>query len=240
MLAEQGLVHSRSQANDLVKRGFVYVDGNLAQKSGAKIPSGARLCVALEAEAKYVSRGALKLKTALDKFDFNPFGLDVLDAGASTGGFTEVLLERGAARVFAVDVGHGQLHQSLKNNIRVISFEKKDVRDLNISMFPKSLGAITIDLSFVSLTKVLTHLLCLAGKDCWIVALIKPQFEVGQRSIGKRGIVKDKVAIKKALDIIHKQLSQSNDWVVKGIVSSPLKGGTGNEEYLIGAYRNAR
>lgn len=239
MLKELGLVASRSQANDLVKRGHVYVDGNLAQKSGAKIPTGARLSVAPEAGAKYVSRSALKLKLALDEFGFYPQGLEILDAGASTGGFTEVLLERGAARVFAVDVGHHQLHESLIKNSQVISLEKQDVRNLKLSMFPKPFNAITVDLSFISLTKVLPFLFDLASEQCWLVALIKPQFEVGRGTIGKGGVVKNKIAVEKAIKTIEEQINQSHGWFVKGLVSSPLKGGSGNEEYLIGAHRHA-
>lgn len=238
MLKEHGLVASRSQANDLVKRGHVYVDGNLACKSGSKISSGARLSVAPEAEAQYVSRSALKLKHALQKFQFDPKGLDVLDAGASTGGFTEVLLEQGATRVFAVDVGHGQLHQKLRKNSRVISLEKQDVRNLTLSMFPTSFKGITIDLSFISLVKVLPFLFDLASEKCWLVALIKPQFEVGKKAIGKGGIVKNKTAVTDAIKIVEDQFNQLHGWFVKDIIPSPLRGGSGNEEYLIGAYRN--
>ena len=155
--------------------------------------------------------------------------------GASTGGFTEVLLTRGAAKVYAVDVGHGQLHASLRDNPRVVSFEGCDARTLTRALIPEPVAAIVADVSFISLTKALLPALGLAAPGAWLVALIKPQFEVGRGGVGKGGIVREAVARQQAVDSVTAWISAQDGWRIAGVVPSPIKGGSGNEEYLLGA-----
>ena len=180
LLVEQGHVATRSRARDAILRGLVLVDGVVVTKPGSSTPATARLTVAPEAGTSYVSRGALKLIAALDRFGFDPAGRICLDAGASTGGFTEVLLERGASRVYAVDVGQRQLHPRIASRSEVVSLEGQDVRALDRLMIDDHITAMVADVSFISLQKVLPGLMALAAPGCWLIALIKPQFEVGR------------------------------------------------------------
>jgi len=234
-LVEQGLIATRSRARDAILRGLVQVDGQVVTKPGTFTPSAARLTVAPEAGTGYVSRGALKLIAALDHFGFDPAGLNVLDAGASTGGFTEVLLERAAARVYAVDVGHGQLHERIAARPEVVSIEGQDVRTFE----PASpMDAIVADVSFISLTKILPRLMELTARRAWIVALIKPQFEVGRDAVGKGGIVKDAAARTAAVGALDNLIASTPGWRVSGVIPSPIAGGSGNVELLIGARRD--
>lgn len=235
LLAVQGLVTTRSRARDAIRRGLVRVDGVVVTKPGAPTAATARLTVAPEAGTGYVSRGSLKLIAALDHFNFDPTGRTVLDAGASTGGFTEVLLERGAARVYAVDVGHGQLHPRIAARPEVVSVENEDIRNFQPAV---PVDAAVADLSFISLAKVLPHLMRLTGPRGWIVALIKPQFEVGRAAIGKGGIVRDGEARKRALQNLVDAVGASPGWTLRGIVPSPIEGGSGNVEYLMGIERD--
>ncbi len=238
LLVEQGHVATRSRARDAIVRGLVRVDGEVVTKPGASTPAAARLTVAPEAGTGYVSRGALKLVAALDAFGFDPAGRICLDAGASTGGFTEVLLERGASRIYAVDVGKGQLHPRVASRIEVTSLEGQDVRSLDRSLIGEAMTAIVADVSFISLEKVLPGLLTFAAPGCWVVALVKPQFEVGRDAIGKGGIVKDESARAAAVAAIETLIATVPDWHVAGIIQSPIQGGSGNIEYLIGARRD--
>ena len=235
ILVEEGLVATRSRARDAILRGLVQADGVTVTKAGALVETGARLSVAAEAGAGYVSRGALKLLAGLDAFGFEAKGRIALDAGASTGGFTEVLLERGAARVYAVDVGHQQLHTRLRARDDVVVMEGQDVRTLEAPQFGAPIGAIVADLSFISLAKVLPDLLKLAGPGCWLVALIKPQFEVGRAAVGKGGVVKDDEARSAAVERIEELIRTAPGWSVTGLIASPIEGGSGNKEFLIGA-----
>ncbi len=235
LLVEQGHAATRSRARDAILRGLVQVDGVVVTKPGASTPAAARLTVAPEAGTGYVSRGALKLIAALDRFDFNPVQRMCLDAGASTGGFTEVLLERGASRVYSVDVGQRQLHPRIAARSEVISLEGQDVRTLDRLLIDEPITAIVADLSFISLQKVLPSLMTFAAPDCWLIALVKPQFEVGRDIVGKGGIVKDEAARATAVAGVESLIANTPRWRVVGTIQSPIEGGSGNIEYLIGA-----
>ncbi len=200
-IVARGLLPTRSRARDAVLRGSVKVDGVTAARPGAAVAETSAITLD-DPAAEYVSRGALKLVAALDAFGFDPAGRVCLDLGASTGGFTEVLLRRGAAFVFAVDVGHGQLHPSLAADPRVRSMEGVNARDLDASSFGRPVEAVVADLSFISLTLALPPALSLAAPGAWLVALIKPQFEVGKAAIGKGGIVRDPIATETAIERI--------------------------------------
>lgn len=235
LLLQRELVSTRSKAQDLIKRGAVRVGGETALKAGLLVSPDVPLQV-LETE-QYVARSALKLKPALDAFAFPAEARVCLDAGASTGGFTQVLLERGAACVYAVDVGRDQLHVSLRSNPKVISMEATDARTLVPAKFAAPVQAIVCDLSFISLLKVLPAILPLAAADAWLVALIKPQFEVGRAAVGKGGIVKDEDAKAQAIARVVAYIEEAG-WTVRGTLRSPILGQDGNEETLVGAIRN--
>ncbi len=237
LLVRRGLAETRSKAQDLIKRGAVRLEGRTGLKAGLEVSDD--VAVEVLESTHYVARSAWKLLAALDYFGLPPSRRICLDAGASTGGFTQVLLERGAARVFAVDVGHGQLHPSLAIDNRVVSMEGADVRSLTASAFPEPIEAVTCDVSFISLLKVLPPLLQLAGEDAWLVALVKPQFEVGRALIGKGGIVKDEAARAAAVDRVLDSIRAAG-WLDLGTLSSPLKGQDGNEETLVAARRERR
>ncbi len=237
LLVARGLAPTRSQARDLVVRGCVSVAGVVARRHGVTVASDAVVEVVPGAQP-YVSRGGLKLAAALDAFGFDPAGRIALDVGASTGGFTDVLLRRGAARVVAVDVGRGQLHPAIAGDPRVISLEGQDIRELDPAVVSSGVGAITADVSFVSLTVALPAALALAVPGAWLAALVKPQFEVGRADIGKGGIVRDDAARQRALDHIATWLASQPGWHVAGFMTSPVAGGSGNTEYLIGAVRH--
>lgn len=236
VLVNRGLVQSRSRARDLIARGAVLVDGDAAQKPGQLVGPDAVLSVDSEANA-YVARSGAKLVAGLRGFEFSAKGRTALDVGASTGGFTQVLLEGGARKVYAVDVGHDQLAGELRADPRVVSLEGHDARRLSSMQINEPVGAIVIDVSFISLVQVLPSALAFADEDCWLVALFKPQFEVGRKSIGKSGIVRDEAAIKDALKAVGEFLAVRG-WDVAGWLPSPLPGKKGNEEYLIGAKQN--
>ena len=189
-MVERGLVTSRARAQDLIRRGLVEVAGVVERRPGARVAADAEVVLSGGAEA-HVSRAALKLIAALDHFGFSADGVVALDIGASTGGFTQVLLARGAARVYAVDVGHGQLHARLAADPRVLWLEDCDARRLDRTLVPEPVGALVADVSFISLTKALPMPLTLARPGAWLVALIKPQFEAGRAAVGRGGIVRD-------------------------------------------------
>jgi len=234
VLVERGLAPSRSQAQELIKKGRVSIDQKICSKPSAEVAAGQELTLAPGTLA-YVSRGAIKLAAALDAFGFDPQGRVALDVGASTGGFTEVLLRQGSEKVYAVDVGHEQLHASLKNHPRVVSLEGCDARSLTRLLIPTPIAAIAADVSFISLTKVLGPALARAAPDAWLVALIKPQFEVGPERVGKGGIVRDEAARQAAVNDVTAWLSSQPGWRIAGVIASPIKGGSGNEEFLLGA-----
>jgi 23S rRNA (cytidine1920-2'-O)/16S rRNA (cytidine1409-2'-O)-methyltransferase len=230
VLVERGLAVSRARARDLIRRGLVEVAGAVETKAGAAVATEAEVRVAAGA-ADHVSRGALKLIAALEHFRFSALGVTALDVGASTGGFTQVLLERGAARVYAVDVGHGQLHA------RLVSLERCDARSLDRTRISEPVGAIVADVSFISLTKALPAALALAGDPAWLVALIKPQFEAGRASVGRGGIVRDPAARERAVSLVRDWMATQSGWQEVGVIPSPIAGGSGNQEFLLGAVR---
>jgi 23S rRNA (cytidine1920-2'-O)/16S rRNA (cytidine1409-2'-O)-methyltransferase len=234
ILVDRGLAATRSRAADLIRLGAVRVEGMPALKPGALLDPGASLTVEADA-SPFVSRGGLKLAAALDAFRLDPKGLVVLDIGASTGGFTEVLLERGASRVFAVDVGRDQLHAKLREDPRVVELEGTDARTLDAEVIDGPVGAIVADVSFISLTKALPAALKLAAPGAWLVALVKPQFEVGREWVGKGGIVRDAKARARAVAEVRAFIDATAGWKVFAEMPSPIPGGSGNEEVLIGA-----
>lgn len=231
------LAPSRSQARDLVRRGCVSVDGRIAVKAGMEVGEGAAIEVA-EGAQPYVSRAGLKLVAALTAFGLDANGIAAVDIGASTGGFTHALLKHGARLVYAVDVGTGQLHPSLAGDRRVIRLEQTDARGLTRAQVPEPVDAIVADVSFISLTHVLAAPLALVGDKAWLVALIKPQFEAGREHVGKSGIVRDDTAIALAVDKVSDWIAAQPGWRVLGVIDSPITGGSGNREKLIGALRD--
>ena len=235
LLAERGLAATRSRARDLIRRGLVRVDGVVAGKPAQMISQTASLDVTGDAN-RYVSRGAEKLIKALDAFSFDVQGRVALDVGASTGGFTQVLLERGATHVWCVDVGQGQLSPQLKDSPRVNSLEGTDARTLSSALIVNPVTAIVADVSFISLTKALPAALKLAAPGCWLVALVKPQFEAGPEAVGKGGVVRDETARQRAVDGVRDWIEGQPGWEVTGVTQSPIKGGDGNIEFLIGAH----
>ncbi len=232
-LVERGFFDSRARAQAAIKAGRVKLDGVTLSKASALIAPDA----ALEAspEHPYVSRGALKLVAALDDHGRQPEGLACLDVGTSTGGFCEVLLLRGARHVVAVDVGHDQLHPKLVGHPRLTLLEGRDARTLTAHDLATPPQMITIDVSFISLTKILGPVLALAAPDAVLVALVKPQFEVGRAFVGK-GVVRDAQARQRACDDICAFITAMG-WQIDGLKVSPLQGGAGNIEYLLTARR---
>lgn len=234
LLVEKNLAPTRSRAADLVRLGAVSVGGVKAVKPGMLVASDARLEVVSEA-LPYVSRGALKLDAALEAFRFEAKGFVTLDLGASTGGFTEVLLARGAAKVYAVDIGTSQLHPRLRGDARVVCLEGTDSRALDAALIGEAIGAIVADVSFISLTKALPAALRLAGSGVWLIALVKPQFEAGREAVGKGGIVRDPAHRLEAVAGVRRFISATPGWIVTHEMVSPILGKDGNEEFLIGA-----
>lgn len=238
LLVERGLLASRARARTAILEGAVRVDGAVVTKPAAQVAGNAE--IALDPGLRdYVSRGALKLAHALDRFGIDPAGLVALDLGASTGGFTEVLLERGAQRVHAVDVGHGQLHPRIAGDRRVVVHEGANARALDAAAIGEAPDLIVCDVSFISLKIALPPALALAAPDALLVALVKPQFEVGREGVGKGGIVRDPALREAACAEIRRWLEEEMGWRVLGIEPSPIIGGDGNVEYLLAARKPA-
>jgi 23S rRNA (cytidine1920-2'-O)/16S rRNA (cytidine1409-2'-O)-methyltransferase len=231
LLVERGLFESRAKAQAAIEAGLVRANGAIVRKASDEVAFDAEL-IATPAHP-YVSRGALKLKAALDHFGFDPAGRICLDVGASTGGFTELLLERGATKVYAVDVGSGQLHAKLRGDSRVVSLEQTDIRKVTADQLYASPDFVCIDVSFIPLKLVLPAALALAAPAAQLVALIKPQFEAGPEH-NKKGIVRDST-VQQAVCADVKALVASLGWKVLGISPSPIEGGDGNREFLLGA-----
>lgn len=231
LLVERGLFDSRAKAQDAIAAGLVKANGKLIAKASEEIASDA--VIEATPAHPYVSRGALKLVAALDHFKFDPKGRVCLDIGASTGGFTQVLLARGAARVYAVDVGTAQLHPSLRGDPRIMSLEQTDIRSLDAARLDPKPDLIVIDVSFISLKLVLPAAFKLAARPAQMIALIKPQFEAGREHL-KKGIVRDEAMRKQVCDDIAAHLTSLGAGVL-GVIASPIEGGDGNVEYLIGA-----
>jgi 23S rRNA (cytidine1920-2'-O)/16S rRNA (cytidine1409-2'-O)-methyltransferase len=238
LLVSKGLAATRSRARDLIARHAVRVDGQSAAKPAQMVLETAAIDVDAVANA-HVARSAQKLIDALDAFAFDCAGRNALDIGASTGGFTEVLLQRGATMVHAVDVGREQLHASLKDDPRVVDHSGTDARMLNTSEIPDLISAMVVDVSFISLRKVLPVPMALVQPGGWLVALVKPQFEQDSKdSISKAGLVKDPNGGLVALRSVETWLAAQPGWRVTATRATSLPGKSGNQEYLIGAVRD--
>ena len=232
-LVERGLAPSRARAQAAIEAGLVSADGVRVEKASQPISAEAELRAA--PAYPYVSRGGLKLAAALDRFAFHPRGKICLDVGASTGGFSEVLLNRGARLVYAVDVGHGQIHPSLRSRRGIVSLEGTDARALERPLVPEPVELLVADVSFISLKLVLPTAMALCAPAAELVVLAKPQFEAGRGHL-KKGIVRDE-AVRKAVCADIERFIAAAGWRVIGTMESPIEGGEGNREFLIGARR---
>jgi 23S rRNA (cytidine1920-2'-O)/16S rRNA (cytidine1409-2'-O)-methyltransferase len=234
-LVVQGFAETRAEAQAAIRAGCVHADGERVVKSSQPLRS--RMKIKYERAHPYVSRGGVKLAAALKKFGYSAAGRVCLDIGASTGGFTQVLLQDGAVRVYAVDVGHNQLSRELVSDPRLVSLEGLNARDLSHALIHEPIDAIVADVSFISLKLALPSSLSRASKNAWAVLLVKPQFEAGRDHVDKGGIVKSKEArVTVANDMIA--WIKDQDWYVEGIMQSPITGADGNQEYLLAARRN--
>jgi 23S rRNA (cytidine1920-2'-O)/16S rRNA (cytidine1409-2'-O)-methyltransferase len=232
LLVERGLFETRSKARAAIEAGGVWVDGRRVAKPSEPVAETARLD-AIPAHP-WVGRGALKLAHALQIWGLSPAGKAVLDVGASTGGFTEVCLKGGARRIYAVDVGRGQLHARVAGDPRVVNLEGLDARKLEPAHAPEPPALIVCDASFIGLDKVLPAAMALAAPGADLVVLVKPQFEVGPERVGKGGVVKDEAARRDALEGVRRFLTAAG-WRVVAVVDSPVEGADGNREYLLHA-----
>nr|WP_314087233.1 TlyA family RNA methyltransferase [uncultured Shinella sp.] len=234
LLLNAGLVASRSRARDAISRGTVRVNGRTVTKPSSTFPASVKIEIDDPAQA-YVSRAALKLKAALDAFGLDPAGLDCLDIGASTGGFTDVLLERGANHVIAVDVGHDQLHPRLRDDERITNYEGLNARVLDEDhLEDREIGVVVSDVSFISLKLALPPALGFAEPGAFCVLLVKPQFEAGREAISKAGLLKDPESAPAVAAELERWLVEDMGWQSLGLIPSPIAGGDGNVEYLLG------
>ena len=234
VLVARGLVTTRARARDLVLRGAVTIAGETAAKPAQLVGPDESIDLA-PAAADHVSRGAVKLAVALAHFGLDATARVAIDIGASTGGFTQVLLNAGATRVYSVENGYGQLHPTLALDPRVVSLEHTDARRLDQTVIPEPVAAIVADVSFISLTKTLPASLALAQPGCWLVALVKPQFEAEPGGVPRDGIVKDGAARARAVHKIGAWIEGRPGWRNLGSIPSPLHGGSGNVEFLLAA-----
>lgn len=235
-LVANGFYESRARAQAAIKAGIVKVDGKSLKKPSDKISEGA--VIEASNEHPWVSRGGVKLAHALTEFGVSPAGKICLDVGASTGGFSDVLFQGGASKIYAVDVGHSQLHPKLKTISEIISMESRDARSLEPADFLKAPELIVCDASFISAMKVLETPLALAASGAELITLVKPQFEVGKSGIGKGGLVKSEVLSQQALKTVSDWVI-ARGWEIKAVCDSPIKGGSGNHEYLLHAVKLA-
>ncbi len=231
LLYNRGLAQSREHAKRLILAGLIIVNEQKIDKAGTLVPENVEIRI-LGQEHPYVGRGGVKLERALQEFRIDPTGKIAIDIGASTGGFTDCLLQHGAKKVYAVDVGYGQLAWKLVTDPRVINLERTNVRYLSPGDFPEQMDIATIDLSFISLTKILLPVSSLLKLQADIIALVKPQFEIGKGEVGKGGIVK---STEKHQQVIQKisEYAESIRIAVKNVIESPIKGARGNTEFLM-------
>jgi 23S rRNA (cytidine1920-2'-O)/16S rRNA (cytidine1409-2'-O)-methyltransferase len=234
-LVERGLAETRAAAQRMIMAGLVFSGERRLDKPGYAIAADAALEVRGQPHP-YVSRGGLKLEKALDHFAIPVAGRTALDVGASTGGFTDCLLQRGAAKVYAIDVGTNQLAWKLRTDSRVVSMEKTNIRGVTRAEVPEPIDLIVCDASFIGLRTALPAALALAAPGAHLVALIKPQFEVGKGRVGKGGIVRDPALHAEVCATISEWLAAQPDWRVLGVTDSPIEGAEGNKEFLIAAY----
>lgn len=232
LLVEQGLAESRSKAQAYIMAGLVYLGEKKLDKAGLELPEDAAVTVRGK-EHPWVSRGGMKLAKALTEYSIDPTGLVAMDVGSSTGGFTDVLLTHGAAKVYAVDVGTGQLDPKIRNNARVVVMEQTNARHLTREMIPDPLDLIVCDASFISLTKVLAAAIQLVKPGAQLVALVKPQFEVGKAEVSRgKGVITDPALHQWSCDLVRDWIS-GEGWKVAGVTESPIKGPKGNTEFLL-------
>ena len=229
-LTELGLAESREKAKATIMSGLVYVNGQKSDKPGTPVSDGAKIEVR-GAACPWVSRGGFKLAKALEVFEINPAGYVCIDCGASTGGFTDVLLKNGAARVYAVDVGYGQLAWSLRTDARVTVMERTNARNLTPDMFPESMDMAVMDLSFISIRLILPAVHALLKPEGECVCLIKPQFEAGRADVGKKGVVRDRAVHERVLNEML-EFFPAAGYTLTGLDYSPIRGPEGNIEYL--------
>ena len=232
----RGLAESRTRAQALILAGQVFSGERRIDKPGDMLPENTPLGVRGQLHP-FVSRGGVKLSHALDVFALSPAGRVCLDIGASTGGFTDVLLRHGAAKVYAVDVGHAQLAWTLRNDPRVVVMERINARSLGREQVPEPIGALVCDASFIGLRTVLPAPLALCSGDAWAVALIKPQFEAGRAQVGRKGVVRDPAVHAQVCSDVAAWWCGLPGWQVLGIEPSPITGPEGNREFLIAAVR---
>lgn len=236
LLVEKGLAPSREKAKAIIMAGIVYVDGNKEDKAGTTFPENA----VIEVKGKtlpYVSRGGLKLEKAMQKFPITLSGKVCMDVGSSTGGFTDCMLQNGATKVYAIDVGHGQLAWKLRNDERVVCMEKTNIRYVVPEDIDELVAFSSIDVSFISLTKVLLPVKNLLTEDGQVVCLIKPQFEAGREKVGKKGVVRDRAVHEEVIRMVMDYAS-SIDFYPLALDFSPVKGPEGNIEYLLFLSKN--
>ena len=230
-MVERGLAPTREKAQALVMAGRVQVDGAPANKPGTPVAPAAQVVVA--AGPDHVGRGAIKLSGALDAFAVDPRGRVAVDVGASTGGFTETLLARGAARVYAVDVGRAQLHETLSADPRVVVRDKVNARALSPEVVPEPCAIATVDVSFISLTRILPALRSVLAPGADVVALVKPQFEVGRGQVGRGGIVRDPAQHASAVKMVAHEATAVLGYALLGACASPIAGTEGNREFVL-------
>ena len=235
-MVERGLVPTRAKAQELIKAGFVRVNGKTAAKPANEFPTECTIELTGETHP-FVGRGGMKLDHALKTFQVNVAGATCLDLGASTGGFTDVLLRGGATKVYAVDVGHDQLHPALREDPRVVNLEGLHAKDLSAAQVDEPVGVITVDVSFISIIKALPFALALAAESCQLIALVKPQFEVGRGNLGKGGIVRDEALRQQVLADVCTFIESTPGWRVLSRIDSPIAGGDGNAEFLLHAVK---
>jgi len=235
-LVARGLAETRAKAQALIMAGLVYSGTARVNKAGELVPDDRELVVKGQ-DHPWVSRGGVKLAHGLDVFGLDPTGRVALDIGASTGGFTDVLLTRGAAKVYAVDVGHGQLAWKLRSDQRVVVLEKTNARHLTAAQVPEPVGVLVCDASFIGLQIILPAALALCAEGAFAIALIKPQFEAGPEHVGKGGVVRDPAVHAAVCEKIAAWWAGLPGWRVLGVTKSPITGPEGNVEFLIGAVK---
>lgn len=237
-LVQHGFVESRARAKETIDAELVRIDGRVARRAAQNVTDNCTVDIIGQLH-DYVSRGGVKLEAALKNFSIRPDGCICLDLGASTGGFTEVLLRAGAQKVYAVDVGTDQLHRRVSEDPRVVNMEKTHAKSLNSNLISAPIDIIVCDVSFISLKKALPPALALAAPGARLVALVKPQFEVGRSRIGKGGIVNPGYANSEGVaEEISRWLASLPGWLTTGLMESPISGGDGNKEFLLSAVYN--
>lgn len=236
LMVERGLAESRTRAQALIMAGAVYSQEKRLDKPGHQVAVDVALTVRSK-DHPWVSRGGLKLAHGISHFEIDPSGMTAIDVGASTGGFTDVLLSHGASKVFAVDVGYGQLDSKLRGDKRVVILERTNARHLTVDHISEQVDLVVCDASFIGLRTVLPAAMSLTKPKATLIALIKPQFEVGKDRVGKKGVVRDPDLHEEVCATITSWLDDQPNWQAIGIAESPITGPEGNKEFLIGAQR---